>query len=42
MIIDLQIINSLTDQIDGKLELNRSHGTEFKIKFKELKYKEIT
>lgn len=38
--LGLQIVNSLTQQIDGKIELNRSHGTEFKITFKELKYQE--
>jgi PAS domain S-box-containing protein len=34
--LGLQIINSLTDQIDGEIKLNRNHGTEFKITFKEL------
>ena len=36
--LGLQIINSLTDQIDGKLEFNGSNGTEFKIRFKERDY----
>jgi two-component sensor histidine kinase/CheY-like chemotaxis protein len=34
--LGLQIVNTLTNQIDGEIELNRSHGTEFKITFKEL------
>ena len=38
--LGLQMITSLTDQIDGKIELNKGHGTEFKITFKEIKYKE--
>jgi len=38
--LGLQLVNSLTGQIDGKIELDRSHGTEFKIIFKELKYEE--
>jgi len=33
----MQIVNSLTDQIDGKIELDNNNGTEFKISFKELK-----
>jgi PAS domain S-box-containing protein len=33
--LGLQIINNLTSQIDGEIELNRSLGTEFKITFKE-------
>ena len=32
----LKIINSLTNQIDGNIELNRNNGTEFKITFKQL------
>lgn len=40
--LGLQLVNSLTDQIDGEIELDRSHGTEFKITFKELKYKKRT
>jgi two-component sensor histidine kinase len=35
----LQLVNNLVAQIDGEIELDRSHGTEFKITFKELKYK---
>ncbi|MTK64767.1 MAG: PAS domain S-box protein [Methanobacterium sp.] len=38
--LGLQLVNSLTDQIDGEIELNNSNGTEFRIQFKELIYKE--
>ena len=38
--LGLQLINSLTDQIDGEIELNRTNGTEFKIRFQELLYKD--
>ena len=38
--LGLQLVNSLTSQIDGEIKLDRSHGTEFKIIFKELKYKD--
>lgn len=38
--LGLQLVKSLVAQIDGEIELDRSHGTEFKIRFKELKYKE--
>jgi PAS domain S-box-containing protein len=34
--LGLQLVTNLTGQIDGKIELDRSHGTEFTIKFKEL------
>jgi PAS domain S-box-containing protein len=34
--LGLQIVTNLTNQIDGKIELNRKHGTEFKINFKEV------
>jgi PAS domain S-box-containing protein len=37
--LGLQLVNSLVNQIDGNIELDRSHGTEFKITFKELEYK---
>jgi two-component sensor histidine kinase len=37
--LGLQLVNSLVNQLEGVLELDLSHGTEFKIKFKELKYK---
>ncbi len=36
--LGLQLVNSLIDQIDGEIELDRSHGTEFKITFRELEY----
>lgn len=37
--LGLQIVNNLVNQINGSIELNSNHGTEFKIKFKELNYK---
>ncbi len=37
--LGLELVNSLTKQIDGEIELDRSHGTEFKIRFNELTYK---
>lgn len=33
--LGLQLVNNLTAQIDGAIELDRSHGTRFKITFKE-------
>jgi two-component sensor histidine kinase len=36
--LGLQLINSLTSQIDGEFELNRNNGTEFKIKFLEVNF----
>jgi len=36
--LGLELVNNLTKQIDGEIELDRSHGTEFKIRFNELKY----
>lgn len=38
--LGLQLVNSLVGQLDGQMELNRNTGTEFKIIFKELEYKE--
>ena len=39
--LGLRLVNSLTDQIDGEIELKTSsHGTEFKITFQELVYME--
>jgi PAS domain S-box-containing protein len=38
--LGLLLVTSLTEQIDGELTINRSPGTEFKIKFKELEYTE--
>ena len=37
--LGLKLVNTLVDQLEGKLKLNRDNGTEFKITFKELKYK---
>ncbi len=34
--LGLQMVTSLTDQIDGEIELDRNNGTEFKITFKEV------
>ena len=36
--LGLQLVNSLTDQIDGKIELDRTQGTRFKVIFKEMKF----
>jgi PAS domain S-box-containing protein len=33
--LGLQLVNNLTNQLDGNIELNRDNGTEFKITFKE-------
>ncbi|MGZ4857020.1 MAG: PAS domain S-box protein [Methanobacteriaceae archaeon] len=38
--LGLQLVNGLVGQINGQIELDRSHGTKFKITFKELEYKE--
>ena len=38
--LGLQLVCTLTDQLDGAIELNRAGGTEFKITFEEIKYKE--
>lgn len=39
--LGLQLITTLAeDQIHGKIELNRAEGTEFHIRFKEIKYKQ--
>lgn len=38
--LGLQLVIGLVEnQLDGKIELNRENGTEFRISFKELKYK---
>lgn len=37
--LGLLIVNSLTEQIDGKVNIQRNHGTEYNISFKEQKYK---
>jgi PAS domain S-box-containing protein len=36
--LGMQLINSLTEQVDGKLKLDTSHGTKFTIKFGNQKY----
>ncbi|WP_048191065.1 PAS domain S-box protein [Methanobacterium sp. SMA-27] len=38
--LGLQLVKNLINQLDGTLKLNTDKGTEFKIKFKEVKYKE--
>lgn len=38
--LGLQLVNLLINQIDGSMELNRENGTEFRIEFEELKYRE--
>ncbi|WP_286244365.1 MASE3 domain-containing protein [Methanobacterium ferruginis] len=38
--LGLQLVNNLINQIDGDIQLNKTHGTEFIITFKELKYTE--
>ena len=38
--LGLQLVNILLGQIEGQIKLDRNHGTEFKITFKELEYKE--
>ncbi len=35
----MQLIKYLTNQLKGKLELDRTNGTRFKLEFKELQYK---
>lgn len=37
--LGLRLVNSLTDQIHGKIQLKVDNGTEFKITFKEMEYK---
>nr|WP_081882649.1 histidine kinase dimerization/phosphoacceptor domain -containing protein [Methanobacterium sp. SMA-27] len=36
--LGLQLVNNLTQQIDGEIELNKKHGTEFIIKFEEASF----
>lgn len=36
--LGLRLVNSLVNQLDGTIELDRRHGTEYNINFKELKY----
>ncbi|MCE5213954.1 MAG: PAS domain S-box protein, partial [Methanobacterium sp.] len=37
--LGLQLVNSLVNQLDGTIELDRSQGTKYIIKFKEQRYK---
>ncbi len=36
--LGLQLVNSLTDQIDGTVELDTTEGTEFRVTFKEIEF----
>ncbi|MCQ1536176.1 HAMP domain-containing protein [Methanosarcina sp. KYL-1] len=38
--LGLQLVNTLVDQVEGSIELDRSRGTEFRIRFRELKYRQ--
>jgi two-component sensor histidine kinase len=38
--LGLQLVSSLVNQVDGEIELDKSHGTKFTIVFKKLEYKE--
>ena len=38
--LGLQLVNLLINQVDGSIELNQENGTEFRIEFEELKYRE--
>ena len=38
--LGILLVKSLTEQIDGKISIHRKNGTQFKIIFKEMKYKE--
>lgn len=38
--LGLQLVNSLVDQLDGTIELDRTNGTKYKIIFNKLEYKE--
>jgi PAS domain S-box-containing protein len=37
--LGFQLINSLTNQLDGQIEMHSNNGTSFIVKFKELEYK---
>lgn len=37
--LGLQLVNNLVKQIDGQISLDRNHGTEYTLIFKELTYK---
>jgi two-component system response regulator len=39
--LGLQLVNSLTNQIDGEIQLDKTNGTKFNITFKELEYNKI-
>ncbi len=39
--LGLELVNNLTEQIDGKLEFNTENGTELKITFRELEFKGV-
>ena len=38
--LGLLLVNILTEQIEGKITIRREQGTQYKITFKEQKYKE--
>jgi two-component sensor histidine kinase len=38
--LGLKLVNSLVKQLDGSIELDKNHGTQFTIKFKEQQYKD--
>ncbi|MCC4769244.1 PAS domain-containing protein [Methanosarcina sp. DH2] len=38
--LGLQLVITLVDQIEGSIELNTGEGTEFRIRFRELKYRQ--
>ncbi|OPY24263.1 MAG: sensory histidine kinase AtoS [Methanobacterium sp. PtaU1.Bin242] len=38
--LGLRLVNSLVNQLDGSIDLDKSHGTKFIIKFSELEYQE--
>ena len=37
--LGLQLVNTLVEQLHGEIEMNTSNGTEYNIRFKEIKYK---
>ena len=40
--LGLLLVNTLTEQIDGEINIKRGHGTKYEIMFKEQEYKERT
>ncbi len=40
--LGLKLVHILTDQLGGKLEVDRSEGTAIHIQFKKIEYKEMT